>query len=49
MNEKLRTHRSTPRRLKAVGPTKKIGVSLVRKKVRISDMLRKVLTGGPFE
>lgn len=46
MKEKLRTHRSTPRRLNAVGPMKKIGVSLVRKKVRISDMLRSVRRGA---
>lgn len=45
MNEKLRTQRSTPSRLNAVGPMKKIGVSFVRKNVRISDMLRSVRRG----
>src|SRR5215207_6349571 len=45
MKEKFRTHRSTPSRLNAVGPTKNTGTSLVRKKVRISDMLRRCLRG----
>ena len=33
-----RTQRSIPSRLNAVGPTKKIGCALVRKKVRISGI-----------
>src|SRR5450631_2475487 len=35
---KFRTHRSMPSRLNAVGPKKYIGCSLVRKKLRISEM-----------
>ncbi len=38
MYSKPRTQRSIPSRLNAVGPTKKIGCSLVRKNVRISEI-----------
>ncbi len=46
MYEKPRTHRSSPSRLNAEAPTKKIGVRLVRKKCRISDMLRRPCAGS---
>src|SRR3954454_2172264 len=38
MYEKFRTQRSRPRRLNGVAPKKRIGVSLVRKKCRTSEM-----------
>jgi hypothetical protein len=40
MYSKPRTQRSIPSRLNAVGPMKKIGCSLVRKNVRISEILQ---------
>ena len=38
MYPKLRTHRSMPSRLNAVGPMKKIGCSFVLKNVRMSEI-----------
>ena len=49
MYPKLRTHRSMPSKLNAVGPMKKIGCSLVLKNVRMSEMPLSLRDPNSFE